>query len=178
MQDAAKRYAVDPLLIRSVIHAESNFNPLAISPKGAQGLMQLIPSTALRFGASDAMDPKQNIEAGVRYLKYLQQRFPEDLTLTIAAYNAGEGAVSRYKTVPPYRETRGYVQKVSREYQNGLAPGVPAKTELIPAVSAGALPAETASVIGVNPSGVNDDPPVRHLQQVTDAEGRLYLRTR
>ena len=118
--EASKRYEVDPLLVHSVMHAESNFNPLAMSPKGAQGLMQLIPATAQRFGAADPMDPKQNIEAGVRYLKYLQKRFPDDLTLAIAAYNAGEGAVSRYKTVPPYRETLSYVRKVSSEYRSGL----------------------------------------------------------
>ena len=162
VSDAARRFEVDPLLIHSVMHAESNFNPTALSPKGAQGLMQLIPATARRFGAADAMDPKQNIDAGVRYLKYLQHRFPDDLTLAIAAYNAGEGAVTRYRTVPPYRETRGYVQKVSTEYRKGLLAAPPPVAAAKPEI-AEAAPAEE---------------PVRHLEQVIDTEGRLYLRTR
>src|SRR6185295_8985457 len=93
VEDAARRNEVDPLLVHSVIQVESNYNANAISPKGAQGLMQLIPSTARRFGARNSFDAKENVEAGVKYLKYLNSLYPNDLRLTLAAYNAGEGAV-------------------------------------------------------------------------------------
>src|SRR6202050_3637414 len=113
--DAAKNFDVNPLLVDSVIQVESNYNPFAVSPKGAQGLMQLMPATAQRFGVTDSFDPKQNIEAGVRYLKLLQDTFQDD-RLAIAAYNAGEKAVAKYKDVPPYAETVSYVAKVGKKY--------------------------------------------------------------
>ncbi len=113
--EAAKSFDVNPLLVDSVIQVESNYNPFAVSPKGAQGLMQLMPGTAQRFGVTDSFDPKQNIEAGVRYLKFLQDTFQDD-RLAIAAYNAGEKAVAKYKDVPPYPETVSYVAKVGKKY--------------------------------------------------------------
>ena len=117
VEAAAKQYDVDPLLVHSVIQVESNYNPYAVSPKGAQGLMQLMPATARRFGVRNSFDVKENIEGGVRYLKYLGLAVPERPRLTIAAYNAGEGAVWKYgNKVPPYRETEQYVQRVGRKY--------------------------------------------------------------
>src|ERR1700734_924299 len=115
IDQAAKSFDVNPLLVDSVIEVESNYNPFAVSPKGAQGVMQLMPSTAQRFGVTDSFDPKQNIEAGVRYLKFLQDTFQDD-RLAIAAYNAGEKAVAKYKDVPPYPETVSYVAKVGKKY--------------------------------------------------------------
>jgi soluble lytic murein transglycosylase-like protein len=116
VKEAAERHQVDPALIRAVIETESNWNPAAISRKGALGLMQLIPTTAQRFGANDAFSPKQNVEAGVSYLKTLLERYNGNLDLALAAYNAGEGAVDRAHGVPSFRETRNYVQKVQEAY--------------------------------------------------------------
>ena len=109
---AAREFGVEEAIVRAVMHAESAFNPNAISRAGAQGLMQLMPATAERFGVTDAFDPAQNIRGGVRYLAWLLKRFNGDLTLAAAGYNAGEGAVDRHGGVPPYRETQTYVQRV------------------------------------------------------------------
>jgi len=117
VQAAAREHQVDPALIHAVISAESAYNPLARSTKGARGLMQLIPETGARYGATNLLDPKQNIDAGTRYLKDLMAMFGNDLKLAIAAYNAGEGAVQRYGTIPPYAETRNYVPKVLAYYK-------------------------------------------------------------
>ncbi len=108
----AARHGVKASLVESVIRVESAFNPSAISPKGAQGLMQLMPQTASSLGVRNAFDPKQNIEGGVRHLRYLIDRYPGNLQLAIAAYNAGEGAVDRYRGIPPYAETQEYVRRV------------------------------------------------------------------
>jgi hypothetical protein len=116
VREAAERHRVDPALVRAVIETESNWNPGAYSRKGAIGLMQLIPTTAQRFGANDAFNPKQNVDAGVRYLKTLLERYNGNLDLALAAYNAGEGAVDRAHGIPAYRETRNYVQKVQNAY--------------------------------------------------------------
>ena len=116
VREAAERHRVDPALVRAVIETESNWNPLARSHKGAMGLMQLIPTTAQRFGVNDAFNPKQNVDAGVRYLKTLLERYNGNLDLALAAYNAGEGAVDRAHGVPSYRETRNYVQRVQDAY--------------------------------------------------------------
>jgi len=112
----AAEHGVDSALIKAVIQVESNFNPRAVSRKGAQGLMQLMPSTIWRLSVGDAFDPHENIGAGVRYLRQLLDQFQGDLTLALAAYNAGENAVLRYKGVPPYRETQEYVKKVKSLY--------------------------------------------------------------
>lgn len=119
--DASRAYQVDQALVRAMIHAESAFNPMAISPKGAVGLMQLMPDTANRYGVRDSFDPSDNVHGGVHYLRDLLDMFDNNLTLAIAAYNAGENAVTRYGGVPPYAETTRYVQKVlslHNRYQN------------------------------------------------------------
>ncbi|MDQ3288047.1 MAG: transglycosylase SLT domain-containing protein [Pseudomonadota bacterium] len=109
---AANRHGVDEAIVRAIIHAESAFNPNALSRVGAQGLMQLMPATARRFGVTNAFDANQNIGGGVEYLAWLLKRFDGNLTLAAAGYNAGEGAVAKYKGVPPYSETQRYVQRV------------------------------------------------------------------
>jgi soluble lytic murein transglycosylase-like protein len=119
---AAERWKVDPALVRAVIHAESAFRPDAISRKGAQGLMQLMPGTADMYGVQDPFDAAQNIDAGVQHLAGLLARYNGDVTLAAAAYNAGEGAVQRHGGIPPFEETRFYVQRVGtlhRRYQSG-----------------------------------------------------------
>ena len=116
IHEAAERHRMDPALVRAVIETESNWNPKAYSHKGAGGLMQLIPTTAQRYGAYDVFDPQQNIDAGVKYLRTLLERYNGNLDLALAAYNAGEGAVDRAHGVPSYRETRNYVQKVQNAY--------------------------------------------------------------
>ena len=116
VREAAERHQVDPALVRAVIETESNWNPSAVSRKGALGLMQLIPTTAQRFGVNDAFSPKQNVDAGVKYLKTLLERYNGNLDLALAAYNAGEGAVDRAHGIPSFRETRNYVQRVQEAY--------------------------------------------------------------
>ncbi|WP_432695077.1 lytic transglycosylase domain-containing protein [Marinobacterium sp. YM272] len=112
VSDAAKAYGVAPSLVRAVIHAESAFNPKALSHKGAMGLMQLMPATAEDLGVSNALDEQQNIQGGVRYLAALLERYDGDSRLATAAYNAGPGAVAKYGGVPPYAETKAYVERV------------------------------------------------------------------
>jgi soluble lytic murein transglycosylase-like protein len=121
---AAREFGVEEAIVRAIIHAESAFNPLALSHAGAQGLMQLMPPTARRFGVADSYDANQNIRGGVRYLAWLMRRYNGDLTLAAAGYNAGEGAVDRYRGVPPYSETQRYVQRVgvlAERYRGVLA---------------------------------------------------------
>jgi soluble lytic murein transglycosylase-like protein len=121
IERAARSAAVRPELVRAVIVVESAFNPRAVSKRGAQGLMQLRPATARRYGVSDAFDPEQNITAGAHYLRDLLARFGNDLELTLAAYNAGEDAVERYgRSIPPFTETRHYVPAVMRVYHKLL----------------------------------------------------------
>lgn len=125
---AAAEFGVEEAFVRAVIHAESAFNPRALSHKGAQGLMQLIPATAERFGVADPFEPAQNIRGGVQYLAWLLERFDGDHTLAAAGYNAGEGAVDRFGGVPPYEETQRYVERVgvlTQRYRGVLA-GTPA----------------------------------------------------
>jgi soluble lytic murein transglycosylase-like protein len=112
----ATNHGVDPALVRAVIQTESNFNRWAVSPKGARGLMQLIPETGARYGVRDFFDPRQNIEGGVRYMKFLLEKFDGNLDLSLAAYNAGEGLVEKLGRVPPIAETREYVRKVRTNY--------------------------------------------------------------
>jgi hypothetical protein len=121
IKQIAARHGVSASLVESVIRVESAFNPSALSRKGAQGLMQLMPQTASSLGVRNAFDPKQNIEGGVRHLRYLIDRYPGNLALAIAAYNAGEGAVDRYRGIPPYAETQDYVRKVLQLNGGGSA---------------------------------------------------------
>ncbi len=109
---SARRHGVDPALLAAVAEVESNFDPFAVSHKGAEGLLQLMPATARRFGVQDSFDPEQNVEGGAQYLEWLLSRFAGDESLALAGYNAGEGAVDRHQGIPPYRETERYVGKV------------------------------------------------------------------
>lgn len=146
---AAEKHEVDPLLVESLVQVESNYNASAVSHKGAVGLMQLIPATARRFGVSDPFDAEQNLEGGIKYLKYLQQLYKDD-RLALAAYNAGEGAVAKYGTIPPYAETQNYVFEVSRRYGK----------------------ARLASSVEKPVAAV----PERRIEQSIDAEGRIHFR--
>jgi soluble lytic murein transglycosylase-like protein len=118
ISELSKKYQVDFALIKAMIRAESGFNPFAVSRKGAKGLMQLMPETALRMNVSNIYNPKENIEGGVRYFKYLLSLFDNDLRLSLAAYNAGENVVGELRSIPPYRETIDYVKKVLSYYQS------------------------------------------------------------
>jgi len=151
----ATQYSLSPQLIHSVIQVESNYNPFAISPKGALGLMQLIPSTARRFGVADVFNPLQNIQGGARYLKYLLELYNGDSRLALAAYNAGEAAVARYGSVPPFTETRNYVIQVARRLKeaNQAAAAKQKEKEV--------KPAET------RPAGPN------HIQEIVEADGSV-----
>ena len=118
IKQVAREHKLDPQLLHAIVAVESGYNPQALSPKGAQGLMQLMPDTASRFGVSDRADPLQSLRGGARYLRFLQSYFKQDMALVIAAYNAGEGAVGKFRnTIPPYRETREYVAKVLALYE-------------------------------------------------------------
>lgn len=162
IEETSQQHAVDPLLVHSVIRAESNYNPYAVSPKGAEGIMQLIPSTARRFGASNSFDVRENITAGVKYLKYLQDMFQDD-RLAVAAYNAGEGAVMKYGNVPPYKETEQYVNRVGKSYVDARKK----QQAAVPAVAA-------APILPVQPVVE----PLRQLDVAIDADGRIVLRSR
>lgn len=118
---AARRHGVPAELVRAVIRVESGFNARAVSPKGAAGLMQLMPATAARYGVADRMDAAENVQAGTRYLAELLSLFKQDLRLALAAYNAGEEAVLRYRNIPPYAETRSYVERVLSTYRGAKA---------------------------------------------------------
>ena len=118
ISEFSKKYQVDFALIKAIIRAESGFNPFAVSRKGAKGLMQLMPGTASRVNVSNIFNPRENIEGGVRYLKYLLSLFNNDLRLSLAAYNAGENIVAEVRSIPPYRETVDYVRKVLSYYQS------------------------------------------------------------
>jgi hypothetical protein len=135
--EAAKKFDVDAALISAVIKAESDFNPREYSNKGAQGLMQLIPGTAARFGVTNAWDPAANIYGGVRYLRWLLEKFDGNADYAVAAYNAGEGNVWKYNGVPPFRETINYVNKIARHMK-----GMERKLASAPEVAAAAVSAD------------------------------------
>lgn len=122
----AARHGVDPRLVEAVVRVESGGNPRAVSPKGARGLMQLMPAKSAELGVGNPFEPRQNLEGGVRHLRDLLDRFDGDLRLTLAAYNAGEEAVRAHNGIPPYRETREYVRKILELYGASEAPASPA----------------------------------------------------
>ena len=117
IQQAARRFEVDPALVKAIIMTESGYDPLAVSRRGAQGLMQLMPSTAESLGVADSFNPEHNIIGGVRYFRQLMNRFDDDAALALAAYNAGLNRVLRYDGIPPFKATRRYVQKVLAYYR-------------------------------------------------------------
>lgn len=123
IQEAAALYQLPETFLRAVMRIESDFQPYAVSVDGAMGLMQLMPATAKNMGVADPFDARQNVLGGARFLRVLANRFGGDLILTVAAYNAGHGAVQRYRGVPPYAETRRYVTRVLREYYTNLSAG-------------------------------------------------------
>ncbi len=123
IEKAAERHNVDANLVRAVIKVESNFNPNAVSRKGAMGLMQLMPQTARQLNVTNPFDPEQNVDAGVRHLKKLMESYGGDVRLTLAAYNAGAGAVARSAGVPHYAETRNYVRRITQLYNGGCSSG-------------------------------------------------------
>ena len=141
LQEAATREGISADLVRAVIHTESAFDHRAVSSAGAKGLMQLMPDAARRFGVTDPFDPRDNIKGGVRYLRVLLRQFGGDVALTVAAYNAGEGAVTRYGAVPPYRETRDYVRKILGILSRGPA-----------------LPTAATTMVSFTPGGSADVP--------------------
>jgi len=140
---ASDKHQIDADLITSVIHAESAFNPNARSPKGAQGLMQLMPSTASQLGVKDAYDPAANVDAGTQFLRELLVKYDGDLIKALAAYNAGPGRVRQYNGVPPYHETRAYVARIVREFNQKKLAAKKAQTK-----TASATAVETSSVKG------------------------------
>jgi hypothetical protein len=165
VEKSAKAHNVDPLLVQSVIQVESNYNHYAVSPKGAEGLMQLMPGTARMLGVSNAFDPAENIEAGVKYLRYLQNVYQDD-RLALAAYNAGPKAVDRYKGAPPYAETQDYVNQVGQRYQTAKQLEA-ARMDAGKAAAAGDATETAAPAEERHPK----------LEQSIDQNGRLVLRT-
>lgn len=161
VEQSAKTHNVDPLLVDAVIKVESNYNPHAVSRVGAQGLMQLMPGTARDLGVSNSFDPGQNIEAGVRYLKHLQNLYKDD-RLALAAYNAGPGAVDKYKQIPPYPETQNYVYQVGKRYGEARVAAANEK----PASKPAALPVV-----------IKEEEKHPKLDSFVDQNGRLHLRT-
>jgi soluble lytic murein transglycosylase-like protein len=164
VEKAARAHEVDPLLVHSIIKVESNYNVHAVSNKGAQGLMQLTPSTARMLGVSNTFDPQQNIEAGVKYLKYLKDLYKDD-RLALAAYNAGPGAVDKYKWIPPYAETQNYVYQVGKRYGEARRAADAAKPVEVKAPE--------VKAVDVTPAEVKPAP----VERFIDENGRLHLRT-
>ena len=169
----ATTHQVDAALVKAVMHVESAFNPHAVSDKGAQGLMQLMPETAQRYGAEDLFDPVQNVRAGVLYLKDLQKLFKNNTRLVLAAYNAGENAVLRHKGIPPYDETQDYVRKVMKMHREYVAvekqtitvvsAAVPAPRKLTPPAAAVAQTSVPVLVPVASVQPVVETPPEKNL---------------
>ena len=156
VEEISTQQQVDPKLVHAVIQVESDYNPRSLSPKGAKGLMQLMPETAARYGLSNIWDPRQNIRAGVKHLKYLLELYQNDLPLALSAYNAGANAVDRYGGIPPYQETRNYVRKVTSLYQ-----------------SAGSFPSATSSTASSGTGAGDRSPAQMTIYKYRDSQGRL-----
>jgi soluble lytic murein transglycosylase-like protein len=159
IQAAAAKHGLDPALLKALIRQESNFDPNAGSPAGAQGLTQLMPGTAASLGVTDVRDPAQAIEGGAKYLRQQLDTFGGDVEKALAAYNAGPGAVQKYGGVPPYAETQAYVKKVmayAEEYRGAAAAAMPLSVALPPA--AGAAPASPAAIAAAMSSPVASAP--------------------
>jgi hypothetical protein len=159
IREVAVRYDIPPILVAAIVEAESEFNPRAVSRRGAQGLMQLMPDTASSLRVSDSFDPYENIEGGVRHLRRLMDRYRGNLPLVLAAYNAGEQAVTVYRGVPPYRETRRYVSRILRRIgrpdlvpQYGHVSAADHRAVLIPVASTHMEPAITFAVAAPAPT--------------------------
>jgi membrane-bound lytic murein transglycosylase MltF len=165
VEQSARAHDVDPLLVHSIIQVESNYDSGAVSPKGAEGLMQLMPPTARMLGVSNTFDPGENIEAGVKYLKYLQNLYKDD-KLALAAYNAGPGAVDKYRQVPPYPETQKYVEKVGKHYEQARQSAAAAK-------AAAPKSEQPATTLEATPK----EPEYSKLEEFVDEYGRLHLTT-
>jgi hypothetical protein len=163
VEKASRANDVDPLLVHSIIKQESNYNVHAVSNKGAEGLMQLTPSTARMLGVSNSFDPQQNIEAGVKYLKYLKDLYKDD-RLALAAYNAGPGSVDKYNAVPPYAETQNYVYQVGKRYGEARR-----------AADAAAVEVKAAEVKIVEEKPAEVKPAA--VETFIDENGRLHLKT-
>jgi soluble lytic murein transglycosylase-like protein len=163
VEQSAKAHNVDPLLVNSIIQVESNYNANAVSPKGAEGLMQLMPPTARMLGVTNSFDPGENIEAGVKYLKSLQDLYKDD-RLALAAYNAGPGAVDKYKWIPPYPETQKYVENVGKRYDAARQ-------------SAASKPSPAAAPAPAEPVNTESEEKYSKLQPFVDEYGRLHLST-
>jgi len=155
VQQIARAQSLRPELIHSVIQVESNYNRFAVSPKGAKGMMQLIPETARRFGVADVFNPVDNIQGGAKYLRYLLDLYGGNYPLALAAYNAGERAVARYGTVPPYAETQNYLKLVARRLE---------ASKRAPAPKPGEEKAQTAEA---KSDGAT------HVQEIVEADGTV-----
>ena len=167
--ESGKRNQVDPLLLYSIMHQESSFKSRAMSYKGARGLMQLMPPTAVIFGVSNIWDPKQNIEGGARYMRFLLDLFSGDVTLALAGYNAGEGAVMKYGfRVPPYNETQEYVRRIGRRYSLIRDPEAAAHASRL-------SPQQAAAAREKNATPLNVYEPTVFMARLPD--GRLQLVT-
>jgi soluble lytic murein transglycosylase-like protein len=164
IEQIAAEHSLHPMLLHSVIKVESNYNPYAVSPKGAMGLMQLMPETARRFAVPDVFNAVDNIRGGAKYLKFLLDLYNGDYRLTLAAYNAGEKAIEKYGNVPPYPETENYVHLVSREIDTAL------KAAAVARAAAKPIPPPTA--VEVNP----DEP--AHIKEIVDSAGVVHYVSR
>jgi membrane-bound lytic murein transglycosylase MltF len=165
--DSGNRNGVDPVLLYAIMHQESTFKRRAISPKGARGLMQLMPGTAARYGVTNIFDPRQNIEGGARYMRFLLDTFDGDVSLALAGYNAGEGAVMKYGyRVPPYSETQEYVRRIGQRYSLMRDPMVAQSASRLSAKQLAAMRAKEAVPLNMYE---------RSVYAVRTSDGRLQL---
>jgi hypothetical protein len=190
VEEAARLHQVSPDLVKAIIAVESEFDQWAVSSKGARGLMQLMPDTARRLGVADSFDARQNIFGGTQYLRALLDQFGGDVDLALAAYNAGPNAVLRYGGIPPYRETRGYVQKVQAQLGAGFSAAppssaaafyVPSNNALRPAASTARPPARPRRVEPARPRTYyrwRDERGVTHVAEGPPPEGTVYSTVR